>query len=85
MFGGLLKAAGYGGAHVPHGWRSTFSTVMNERYPPDHAVIELMLAHAPGNKVAAAYNRAAFLKRRTELAQIWADLILEDAKPATAA
>jgi hypothetical protein len=29
-----------------------------------------------------AYNRAAHLKRRKELAQIWADLILEDAKPA---
>jgi integrase len=82
MFGGLLKAAGFGGTHVPHGWRSTFSTVMNERFPADHNVIELMLAHAQSNKVSAAYNRAAFLKRRRELSQIWADLILEKAKPA---
>jgi hypothetical protein len=56
--------------------------VTNERFPTDHNVIELMLAHAPENKVAAAYNRAAYSKRRKELAQIWADLILENAKPA---
>jgi hypothetical protein len=41
-----------------------------------------MLAHVPDNKVEGAYNRAAYLKRRKELAQIWADLILANAKPA---
>jgi hypothetical protein len=55
---------------------------MNERYPADRAVIDLMLAHTPDNKVEGAYNRAAYLKRRDELAQIWADLILKDANPA---
>jgi integrase len=79
--GYLLNRAGYHHKHVPHGWRSTFSTVMNERFPADRAVIDLMLAHVPDNKVEGAYNRAAYLKRRKELAQIWADLILEDAKP----
>ena len=78
----LLNRAGYHRRHVPHGWRSTFSTVMNERFPADRAVIELMLAHVPENKVEGAYNRAEHLKRRTELSQIWADLILKDAKPA---
>jgi len=82
VFGRLLKGAGYSGTHVPHGWRSTFSTVMNERFPADHNIIELMLAHVQGNKVSAAYNRAAHLERRKELAQIWANLILKDAKPA---
>jgi integrase len=82
VFGGLLKAAGYGGTHVPHGWRSTFSTVMNERFPADHNILELMLAHVQINKVSAAYDRAAHLERRRELAQIWADLILKKAKPA---
>jgi integrase len=81
FIGGLLKSAGYDGTHVPHGWRSTFSTVMNERFPADHNVIELMLAHVQGHKVSAAYNRAAHLRRRSELAQIWADLILQTAKP----
>jgi integrase len=78
----LLDDAGYGGKHVPHGWRTTFSTVMNERFPTDQNIIELMLAHVPKNKVAGAYNRAEHLQRRKELAQIWADLILKDANPA---
>jgi len=31
----LLKRAHLSGKHVPHGWRSTFSTVMNEHYRLD--------------------------------------------------
>jgi integrase len=80
--GYLLNRAGYHHRHVPHGWRATFSTIMNERYKGDRDVIELMLAHVPKNKVAGAYNRAEHLQRRKELAQIWADLILKDARPA---
>jgi integrase len=80
--GYLLNRAGYHHRHVPHGFRSTFSSVMNERYKADRPVIDLMLAHKPKEKVEAAYNRALHLDRRKELAQIWADLILEGAKPA---
>ncbi|MGO2959567.1 MAG: tyrosine-type recombinase/integrase [Acetobacter sp.] len=75
--GYLINRAGYHGRHVPHGFRSTFSSIMNERYPQDHAFIELMLAHSPKDKVASAYNRALHLGRRRELARIWADLILQ--------
>ncbi|RYE43463.1 MAG: integrase, partial [Hyphomicrobiales bacterium] len=80
--GYLLNRAGYHSKHVPHGWRSTFSSVMNERFPSDRAVIDLMLAHVDKNKVEGAYNRALHMSRRRELAQLWADLILEGAKPA---
>ena len=80
--GYLLNRAGYHQRHVPHGWRATFSTVMNEHYPADKPVIDLMLAHVPKDKVEGAYNRALHLKRRRELAQIWSDLIFEDAVPA---
>ncbi len=80
--GYLLNRAGYHHVHVPHGWRATFSSVMNERYRADRAVIDLMLAHISGDKTEAAYNRAVHLERRRELAQIWADLILEGAVPA---
>ncbi|MBO1325273.1 integrase arm-type DNA-binding domain-containing protein [Acetobacter sp. TBRC 12305] len=75
--GYLLNRAGYHGRHVPHGFRSTFSSVMNERHPQDHAVIELMLAHVSRDKVAGAYNRALHLSRRRELSRIWMELILE--------
>jgi integrase len=79
--GYLLNRAGFHHRHVPHGWRSTFSTVMNETYTADRAVIDLMLAHVPKDRVEGAYNRAQHLPRRKELAQIWADIILDGAKP----
>ena len=76
----------FAGRHVPHGWRSTFSTVMNERAielgnPGDRAIIDLMLAHKPSG-VESRYNRAAYMPRRRELAQEWADLLCEGLAPA---
>jgi hypothetical protein len=41
-----------------------------------------MLAHAPRDKTESAYNRAAHLARRRELAQEWADVLLEGAPEA---
>src|SRR3546814_3489762 len=75
----LLNRAGYHGRHVPHGFRAAFSTIMNEwakvhGRPDDREVIDLMLAHVPTNKVEGAYNRAAYMERRRELAIIWAEL-----------
>lgn len=65
--------------HVPHGWRSSFSTIMNERAadldrPADRAILDLMLAHKPSG-VESRYNRAAYMPRRRQLAQEWADLL----------
>lgn len=82
--GYLLNRLGYESRHVPHGWRAAFSTIMNERpkhlhHAGDRAVIDLMLAHVPKDKVEGAYNRAAFMERRRELAQEWANTLLEDA------
>lgn len=80
--GYLLNRAGYHGHHVPHGFRAAFSTIMNEwaeRHgdPHDRKVIDLMLAHVPKDRVEGAYNRAAYMPRRRELATIWADLLSE--------
>ncbi|WP_454882583.1 tyrosine-type recombinase/integrase [Sphingomonas oryzagri] len=89
--GYLLNRAGYHGRHVPHGFRAAFSTIMNEwaqreGRPVDRAVIDLMLAHVPHNKIEGAYNRAAYMERRRELAEIWADMIsLGQAAPAAVA
>jgi integrase len=80
--GYLLNRAGYHSRHVPHGWRATFSTIMNEQYQHDRQVINLMLAHAPKDKTESAYNRAAHMPRRRELSQAWADLLLKDAPDA---
>jgi integrase len=72
--------------HVPHGWRTTFSTIMNERAIElerhDRAVIDLMLAHKPSG-IEGIYNRAAYMGRRREIALEWAELLLEGLPPAS--
>jgi hypothetical protein len=80
--GYLLNRAGYHGHHVPHGFRAAFSTIMNEwaernGREGDRAIIDLMLAHIPKGKVEGAYNRAAYMPRRRELAQVWADMLCD--------
>ncbi len=81
----LYREAGFQGLHVPHGWRATFSTLMNKRAAlaggDDGAVIELMLAHVQSG-VAAIYNRYQYLPRRRELAQVWADMLMAGLLPA---
>lgn len=80
--GYLYNRAGWHRRHVPHGWRAAFSTIMNERakaagIADDRAVIDLMLAHTPENKVESAYNRAQFMPRRRTIAEEWAALLLD--------
>lgn len=91
----LLIRAGYFQRHVPHGFRSAFSTIMNERVErqwresghtgasPDRAIIDLMLAHIPQgtSESEGAYNRAAYMARRRELACEWANILLADMWP----
>ena len=49
----------------------------------DRMIIDLMLAHTPKGMSASElrYNRAAYMPRRRELAQRWADMIMEGAVP----
>lgn len=79
------RVPGFSGEHVPHGWRSTFSTIMNEHAadqdrPGDRAVIDLMLAHKPQG-TEAHYNRAAYMRQRRTLAQEWADMLCDGLRP----
>lgn len=86
--GYLYNRIGYKGVHVPHGWRSAFSTVMNgraerthlgaERLVIDRLIIDLMLAHVPTGMSATEfrYNRSRYMERRREIAGEWADLLL---------
>ncbi len=80
----LLIRAGYKDRHVPHGFRASFSTIMNELHRSDRLMIDYMLAHKLRDQVEGAYNRGEHRERRRELAQEWADLIMKDAPPATA-
>jgi len=75
----------YKGRMVPHGWRSAFSTIMNERAAElerdgDRMLIDMILAHVPRGISASewAYNRARYLKPKAALYQAWADLVSKD-------
>jgi integrase len=70
-----LRRMGYGKEEVTsHGFRSSASTVLNERgYNRD--VIEAALAHQDEDEVRAAYNRAKYWKERVALLQDWADIL----------
>lgn len=79
------REVGFTGKHVPHGWRATFSTVMNERAAladrkDDREIIDLMLAHMQEG-VEIIYNRYLYMPRRRELAQDWADMLMEGFPP----
>lgn len=59
---------------VPHGFRHTASTILNENnFPPDH--IEMQLSHVEENKVRGTYNKAQYLPQRKEMMQYWADYL----------
>ncbi|MBV1689308.1 integrase arm-type DNA-binding domain-containing protein [Novosphingobium sp. G106] len=80
--GSLLRRAGYHGCHVSHLFRGAFSTIMNawaEHRGKEHDrdVIDLMLSYTRERTVAGTCNRAAYMLRRRELAQIWADMLCE--------
>ena len=84
----FYNRCGYQGRHVPHGWRASFSTIMNEwaernGSPGDRHVIDLILAHVPEGVSGSegAYNRAAYMERRRELLDVWGATLL-DAFPA---
>jgi integrase len=90
----LYRRLGYVNRHVPHGWRSSFSTVMNglldtpdladTRLMLNRLVIDLMLAHIPPGMSASelVYNRNRYLKRMRAIAVEWSELILADAPTA---
>ncbi|WP_288935117.1 integrase arm-type DNA-binding domain-containing protein [uncultured Sphingomonas sp.] len=89
--GYMYNNNGYRNVHVPHGWRTSFSTIMNERAilhkrPDDRAIIDAMLSHKPKGLSGSemAYNRALHMPRRWELAREWADLTMDGLAPAAA-
>ena len=76
--GALYDRCGFAGRHVPHGWRATFSTALNEQFPDERFAIDRALAHVQASAVEAAYNRAQHLDRRRWLFDRWAELLEGD-------
>lgn len=89
--GYMYNNNGYRGRHVPHGWRTSFSTIMNEwaaaagRREELQPIIDLMLSHVPKGMSASEldYNRAKYMPVRWEIARAWADWTMEGLPPAS--
>ena len=72
---GALKRLGYKGRMTGHGFRALAMSTIKEKLGYRHEVVDRQLAHAPANKVDAAYDRAKFLDERRRMMQDWADYL----------
>ena len=71
-----LRTMGYSNADiVPHGFRHTASTMLNESGLWSVDAIERQLAHEDRNRVRATYNYAEYLPERRKMMQWWADYL----------
>ena len=83
-FNQALRRMGYGPEIVTaHGFRSSFSTIVNETHLFHPDVVERTLAHA-GVGVRAIYNRADHAKDRRHLAEWWSNMLAEAKQTAAA-
>lgn len=58
---------------VPHGFRATFSTWVDDTRPHEREAAEKALAHEVANKVSGAYRRSDLFDRRQPLMRDWAE------------
>ena len=77
----LFRRAGYSNEDfTPHGFRSMFSTILNE-HRSEHGlskdIIELCLAHLDENAVRASYNFAQNLEDRKRLFEWWGEFLFD--------
>ena len=70
-----LERKGYKGRMTGHGFRALATTILREELKYPYEIVDLQLAHAPRNKIKAAYDRAKFIDERTKMMQVWADYI----------
>ena len=71
----VIKRSGFAGRMTTHGFRSLFSTVVNESnlFNPD--AIERQLAHVPQNRIRSAYNRAQYWDERVRLMEWYGEMV----------
>ena len=71
-----LRTLGYSNdEHTPHGFRGSFSTMMNELEPKSKTMIDAVLGHKISNDVEGAYNTAQYVGEKKRILQKWADYI----------
>jgi integrase len=72
---GAIKRLGYQGRMTGHGFRALAMSTIKQELGYRHEVVDRQLAHAPRNKIDAAYDRALFLDDRKIMMQQWADYL----------
>ncbi len=73
----VIKRSGYAGRMTTHGFRSLFSTVVNESNLFNLDAIERQLAHVPQNRIRSAYNRAQYWDERVRLMEWYGEQVKE--------
>lgn len=58
---------------VPHGFRATFSTWIDDTRPEEREAAERALAHEPAHKVSGIYRRSDLFDRRIPLMAAWGE------------
>jgi integrase len=66
---------------VPHGFRATFSTWVDDTRPEEREAAEKALAHEIANRVSGAYRRSDLFDRRVRLMRDWAAHCMSAAEP----
>ncbi len=73
-----LKCIGYKDLMTLHGFRSSFSTIVNGNpkiFGARREAVEAQLAHDIKDKTEGAYNRGDYLEERRELMEKWANFL----------
>jgi integrase len=70
-----LKRMGYKDKMTGHGFRALAMSTLKEKLGYPHDIVDRQLAHAPRNRVDAAYDRAQYLPQRKKMMQEWADYL----------
>jgi integrase len=74
--GKAIRSIGYTTKQVvPHGFRATARTLLDEVLEYPVKIIEQQLAHTVKDINGRAYNRTKHLKQRSEMMQAWADYL----------
>lgn len=71
-----LRTLGYtNDDHTAHGFRKSFSTMMNELEPTSKTMIDAVLGHKVNDDVEGAYNHAQYVNEKRRILQKWANYI----------
>ena len=68
-----MNGGRYKGVHVPHGFRASAITMIQEQLKYNKDLPDMQSGHTIKDNNGTAYNRVKFLEERTEMMQAWAD------------